>query len=241
MNRRILAATAALFATVAITTGSLAAQVTTAPPLGPTPKLVLPKVDTARLANGLTILTSRNTEVPLVSAVLMIHGGARTAETPAGLATFTASMLGEGAAGLDAFAFADSVEMLGGSLGAGAGWDYTTLRATAPKTTFPRLLDFMAMELTRPNFHSADVARQRADRQAQLISAKDSPGQVAVRVFYRNIFPEGNPYHYNLSGDSATTAALDSAAVRNFWNRQVDPARATLIITGDVTPAEARA
>jgi predicted Zn-dependent peptidase len=63
---------------------------------------------------------------------------------------------------------------------------------------------------------------------------------VANRVFSRNVFPTGHPYHVDLGGDSASTAALDSAMVRAFWDRAADPRKATLILTGDVTPTEAR-
>ncbi|HRX19814.1 MAG TPA: pitrilysin family protein [Gemmatimonadales bacterium] len=220
--------------------GSLGAQVTTAPPLATAPALTLPAVDTARLPNGLTILTSRNDEVPLVSAQLLIEGGARTAATPPGLATFTAGMLDEGAGGRSALELAEAVDFLGASLGAGAGWDNITISVSGPKRTFSEAFALMADLVLRPTFASADVARERAARQAALLSAKDSPGQVASRVFARNIFPAGHPYHVDLNGDSASTAALDSAAVRTFWHRTADPRRAVLIVTGDVTPAEAR-
>jgi predicted Zn-dependent peptidase len=219
----------------------LSAQVTTAPPPQPAPALTLPAVDTARLANGLTILVSRNAEVPIVNASLIIDGGARTETDLHGLATFTADMLDEGAAGKDALQFTEAVEYLGASLGAGAGWESITVGLSAPKRVFNEAMGLMADLVLRPNFHEADVARRRDLRQAGLITARDNPGAVANRVFSRNVYPAGHPFHRNIIGDSASTARLDSAAVRNFWARAADPRRATLIITGDVTPSEARA
>lgn len=218
----------------------VSAQISTAPPLGPAPALTLPSVDTARLGNGLTILTSRNAEVPLVSARLIIDGGARIQDAPPGLATFTAGMLDEGAGGRNALELAEAIDFLGASLGTGAGWENFTISAAGPKRTFGDAMALMADVVLRPTFASADVARERAARQAALLAARDQPGQVANRVFSRNVFPAGHPYHVNLSGDSASTAALDSAMVRQFWNRAADPRRATLVITGDVTPDEAR-
>ena len=232
----LLAAIVAAF----VAPGLANAQVTTAPPLGPAPALTLPSVDTARLDNGLTILTSRNAEVPLVSARLIIDGGARSAGAAPGLATFTAAMLDEGAGGKDALELAAAVDFLGASLGTGAGWENITVSVSGPKRTFGEAMALMADVVLRPTFASADVARERASRQAALLAARDSPGQVATRVVARNIYPAGHPYHVDLNGDSASTAALDSASVRQFWSRAADPRRATLIVTGDVTPAEAR-
>lgn len=214
--------------------------VTEAPTLGAAPSLTLPTVDTAKLANGLTVLSSRNAEVPLVSARLIIDGGARTAGAAPGLATFTAGMLDEGAGGKSALDLASAIDFLGASLGTGAGWENVTVSASAPKRNFEQAMALMADVVLRPTFASADVARERAAREAGLLSAKDSPGQVANRVFFRNVYPEGHPYHLDINGDLASTAKLDSASVRNFWNAAADPAHATLIVTGDVTPAEAK-
>lgn len=218
----------------------LSAQVTTAPLLRPAPALTLPAVDTARLGNGLTILVSRNAEVPIVDASLIIDGGARTETDLEGLATFTADMLDEGAAGKDALQFAEAVEYLGAGLGAGGGWESISVTLSAPKRVFNEAMGLMADVVLRPNFHEADVVRRRDIRQAGLITARDNANAVASRVFFRNVFPAGHPFHRSIIGDSASTARLDSAAVRNFWARAADPRHATLIVTGDVTPAEAR-
>lgn len=219
----------------------LSAQVTTPPAPAPAPALTLPTVDTARLGNGLTILVSRNAEVPIVNATLVIDGGARAETDLQGLATFTADMLDEGAAGKDALEFAEAVEYLGASLGAGAGWESINVSLSAPKRVFDDAMALMADVVLRPDFRSEDVSRRRDLRQAGLITARDNPNAVASRVFFRNVFPAGHPFHRNIIGDSASTARLDSATVRAFWNRAADPRRATLIVTGDVTTSEARA
>lgn len=218
----------------------LAGQVTSAPALGPAPTLTLPTVDTTRLDNGLTILVSRNAEVPLVSARLIIDGGARTVGAVPGLASFTAGMLDEGAGGKSALELAEAVDFLGASLSTGGGWENFSLSVSGPKRTFAQALGLLADVTLRPAFADADVARERDARQAQLVAAKDSPGQVASRVFARNVFPAGHPMHENLAGDSASTAALTSEGVRAFWTSVADPRQATLVITGDVTPQEAR-
>ncbi len=210
------------------------------PALDVAPVLTLPTVDTARLDNGLTILTSRNAEVPMVSARLIIDGGARTAGAAPGLATFTADMLDEGAADKTGLELAEAVDFLGANLSTGAGWENVSISATAPKRTFEQAMGLMADVVLRPTFASADIARERSAREAAILSAKDSPGQVANRVFYRNVYPAGHPYNVDIGGDALTTAKLDSSSVRSFWNAAADPRHATLIVTGDVTLAEAK-
>lgn len=229
-----------LLVALAAAPAALAAQITAPPALGPAPALILPSVDTVRMANGLTVLISRNAEVPLVTGRLIIKGGARSEFDVPGLATFTATMLDEGAGEHDALELTAAVSFLGASLSTNASWDATTVALSGPKRTFGDLMALAADVVLRPHFTSADIQREQALRQAGLVAERDNPGAVANRVFYRNVYPMTHPYHRTLNGDSASTALLDSATVRGFWTRAADPRRATLILTGDITTTEAR-
>lgn len=239
MNRKTLA--------LALTCGfgaPLAAQtpaVATQPTLGPAPRLVVPVVQKTKLANGLSIEVVPMHEVPLVQATLMISGGARLDGSRPGLATFAANMLDEGAGTRDAFALAAEVAYLGATLNTGAGWDAVTVDVGAPKRTFARAMGLAADVVLRPTFAATDIKRQRDLRLASILQQRDQPGAVAGLVFNSMVFPAGHPYHAPINGDSAATATLDSAGVREFWRRAADPRRATLVVAGDVTLAEVRA
>ena len=235
------AAWCALPLVTALATSGLAAQVTTPPELGPPPSILLPRVDTARLGNGLTVLVARSAEVPLVSARLVIDGGARVLGAAPGVVAFTAEMLDEGAGTRDAFAFAEAVAFLGARLSSGADWEIVNLTLNGPKRTFGAAMALLADAVLRPAFASSDVTRQRDLRLAELTRERDEPDAVADRVFARNVFPDWHPYHVALDGDSASIAGVDSALVRRTWDGLADPRRATLVLTGDITLAEARA
>ena len=212
----------------------------TAPTLGPAPRLTMPDVEHDTLPNGLRLQVVRMPEVPLVNARLTIGAGARRDDDQPGLATFTANMLDEGAGTRDAFAIAAELEYLGASLSTGAGWEGTIIALDAPKRTFAQAMDLMADVVLRPTFSKVDVERQRDLRLAGILQQRDQPGAVANLVFSHVVFPEGHPYHAPIGGDSASTASLDSATVRDFWSRAANPRSSTLIVTGDITLAEAR-
>ncbi len=238
--RRSLTALGLLTATVGVAAALSHAQITSPPALGPAPALIMPTVEEARLDNGLRLLVSRNAEVPLVEARLVIAGGARLTGVAPGLASFTAGMLTEGAGGRDAFELAEALDFLGATLGASAGWEHVTVRLNVPRRNIDSALTLMADVVLRPTFAEADVARQRDLRQAALVAARDAPGSVAARVFFRSLYPDGHPYHQNLPGDSTSVAGFDSTTVRGYWQGSFDPSRTTLVVTGDVTLAEAR-
>jgi zinc protease len=108
-----LALAASAFASAA------AAQVTTPPTLPPAPTLTLPTTWRVTLPNGLTIVGAEMREVPLVRATLLIAGGARLDGDRPGIASMTADLLDEGAAGRDAIGLAEDVAFLGASLSTG--------------------------------------------------------------------------------------------------------------------------
>jgi zinc protease len=178
-------------------------------------------------------------EVPLVRATLLIAGGARLDGDRPGIASMTADLLDEGAAGRDAIGLAEDVAFLGASLSTGANWDAVSLSLSAPRRTFDDAMAILAKVALQPTFSRADVERQRDLRLASLIQQRDQPAAVASLVFNREVFGPGHPYHAPLGGDSASIAGLDSTALRTFWNRAADPRRATLLVTGAISQAEA--
>jgi len=210
------------------------------PPLGPPPALSLPPVRTATLPNGLRLYVVEMHEVPLVEVDLLVDGGGRADGSLAGLASFTADMLDERAAGMDAFQIAGEVEYLGASLSTGASWDDITVSLRVPKRNLGAALDLMGDVALRPTFAGKDVDRQRGLRLANIIRQQDQPGAMASWTFNAVVFPEGHPYHRPLYGDSASVAAFDSALVRQFYDRMFRPASASFVITGDITLDEAR-
>ncbi len=221
--------------------GQLHAQVTTPPTLAPPPGLKMPAVQEARLANGLRLVVVPMHEVPLVQVILGVTGGGRDDGALPGLATFTAGMLDKGAGARDANTLAADVAYLGATLFAGADWNGTNVALRVPKRSMGPALDLMADVALRPAFSSAEVKRQRDLRLANLVQQRDNPGSVASLNYNAIVFPENHPYSRPLGGDSASTAALDSATVRAAYQRSFRPDRATVVITGDITLPEARA
>ncbi|HET8649080.1 MAG TPA: pitrilysin family protein [Gemmatimonadales bacterium] len=210
------------------------------PELGPPPQLHLPPVQTDTLANGIRLYVVEMHEVPLVQWVLSVDGGGRLDDSVAGLASFTANMLDEGADTLDAFGIAAQAEYLGASLRTGADWDDISISLKVPTRTMAPALDLLKSVALDPNFHSADVERQRNLRLAGILQAQAQPAAVARVVSDALLYPAGHPYHVSLGGDSASTVKLDSAMVRQFYQRTFRPDHAELIVTGDITLAQAR-
>ena len=209
------------------------------PVLPPAPRLVLPAVNSARLANGIALQVVPQRELPLVQVTLAVAGGSRLDGADAGVASFVARMLTESAGGKDVNALQNELAFLGATLNASANWDGFYVSLNVPKRSIGAALDLMADVVQRPAFTAADVRRQKSLRAASILQRRDQPNAVATLAFNSLLFPAGHPYHNPPDGDSASTARLDSASIRRFYERTFVPSRAKFIVAGDITAAEA--
>ncbi len=245
MRRRSLATIAAALALIApLAPTAVAAQGvdrTKAPVPAKAPALTIPTIRNAVLPNGAQLRVVEQRELPLVTITLTLRGGARFDGELAGLASFTANMLDEGAGARTAEQLQAEIAFLGASLSTSAGWDRMTVSLAVPRRSLDAALDLMADVVLRPTFAAAEVARQRDLRLAGLLQQRDQPQALATAAFSHTFFPAGHPYRRALGGDSVSTARLDSATVRAFYDRMVRADLATFFVAGDLSTAEARA
>jgi zinc protease len=201
------------------------------------PAIDLPEPQRMTLPNGLTVMYVRQAELPVISAVMVTRGaggGDEPGEIP-GLAAFTANMLDEGAAGMDALALADALDLLGASLGTFSGTDAAQTNLYVLRQNFPRALQLMADVLTRPDFPEREVNRLRDERLTALARARDEATTIANNAFSSLVY--GGQHPYGRIASAETTRLLDRARVQAFHASRYRPENSTLILVGDVDPA----
>ena len=135
----------------------------TKPPTLPAPPaLKLPAVQTTTLPNGLMLAVVEMHKVPVVDVQLLLDAGAaRDPSGVPGLATFTATMLQQGAGARSALDVADEAAFLGAQLGTTASFDGASASIHVPKRRLEAGLDLLADVVLRPSFADSEIARQR--------------------------------------------------------------------------------
>jgi zinc protease len=194
-----------------------------------------PAVTRNQLDNGLTILVVDLPGRPLVSAVLILPIGA--ADEPAsdgGSAVLMARSLTEGTEHYDAVELTEAAERLGASLHAEAGWDATSIGVDVPSTRLEPALELLAEVLLRPTFPAAEIDRLRDERLNDLLQAQADPRRRADETFIGTIYAPSAPYHRPAAGTRDSVERLDESVVRRAYQRIHDPARATLVVGGDL-------
>lgn len=206
------------------------------PPSEPRP-VQFPDLQKFTTRNGIDVYVVENHEVPLVNAQLVIRAGTMDDEQ---LAQMTASMLAEGTKTRTKAKIDEEIEFVGGSLGAGAGTHDTSVYAEVLKKDLKLALTLMADEVINPAFPKEALDKLKEKAKAGLKTAKGNPDHLADTMFGMAAYPEGHPYGRPLETDGQIDAiSLD--AVKKFHDDFYRSNNAFLILSGDVTTAEAQA
>jgi predicted Zn-dependent peptidase len=174
-------------------------------------------------------------ELPLADFALVVGAGSES--DPAGregLATLTAALLDEGAAGRTSLQIADQTSFLGVDLQAGAGWDASQVTLHAPVERLDSALALMADVVVRPSFPVREFERVRRERLTGLLQLRDRAPAIADRAFAQTVFGAAHPYGRPAGGTEASTRALTRADVQRFYAAHWRPNAATLVVVGDV-------
>ncbi|MHB1272371.1 MAG: M16 family metallopeptidase [Rhodanobacter sp.] len=230
----------ALLAAPAATTVAADAFPGTPPAPGPAPKLTVPTPFAQTLANGLQLISVQRTDLPLVTAQLVLRsGGEMDPPRLAGLADLTASLLTKGAAGKTAPQIAAAAEALGGSLTAAAGWDESAVGITVTTPKLPLALGLLADVVRRPAFSAVELKRAQTQAIDDLRLMLSRPTALASLVATRGVFGDG-AYGHSRSGTPVSIARITRADVQQLHRMLYRPDNAILILTGDITPAQTR-
>ena len=210
----------------------------TPPPLAAAVEPSLPTATEKTLANGLRVIVSRSSDLPLVTAELSVLSGA--AADPAGRAGASAMMAGlltEGTTNRTAQQIATQTEALGAALGAGSGWESSSVTLNVMPQNLKASMAIMADVVLNPAFAPEELDRVREQALDGFSVALKNPGSVAGFVAAPVLYA-GTPYGHVAGGTPGSLPALtrdDLVAAHRTWWR---PDNAVLVIVGDLTSEE---
>jgi zinc protease len=222
-------------------TASAGADRSKAPEIGTPPALKLPKLQRAKLSNGLQIVLAERHEAPLVDFWLESDAGYAADQFAApGTASMTMALLTGGTKTRNALEISDQLALLGAELRATSNLDLCSVRLSALKAKLDPSLDLFADVILNPSFPEEDFKRQQKLTLAGIEREKNTPVQIALRVFPGLLYGEKHAYGNPLTG-SGTSASVgkmtreDLAKFHDVWMR---PNNSTLIVVGDTTLTE---
>jgi predicted Zn-dependent peptidase len=209
------------------------------PPPAPVTLPVLPATQEALLPNGLKLVVIEQHRQPVLSIILSIPAGrAFDPERKEGVADMLAALMTRGGAGARSGPeVAASIEALGGSLGAAADPDYLTVQADLVSSHAPLGFELLGDAVLRPKLAAADLETFRTQTAASLEASFGEIETLAERVFLLGAY-RAHPYARRSSPQ--TIRKITHEDLLAFRRARVRPAGSTLIVSGDITLAEAR-
>src|SRR5580698_4939052 len=175
--------------------------------------------------------------VPVIAFNISLPAGsAYDPAGKAGLASFAASMIDEGAGGLDSKAFHEALANRAISFGARAERDYLVISISTLKENAPEAMHLLQLALTRPRFEAEALTRVRAQIIQSLEQEDAEPPRVASRAFMREFFGD-HAYAHPVAGEIASVSAISANDLRNFARGHWTKYGLKVAVAGDITPA----
>ncbi len=210
-------------------------QATPPPPAAPR-SVQFPKPVEKTLPNGLRVIVVQRSQMPLVTAQVLIKSGGEVDPTDfAGTADMTASLLTRGTTTRSATQIAEAIEALGGSIASGGGWDASTITTSVMSSRIDPAFAILADVVRNPAFKDEEIERLRRQVLNNLRVALGTPGSIARFVAARVVFRDA-PYGHPLSGTPESVPRIKREDIVKLHDTYYRPDNAVLVIGGDVTP-----
>lgn len=211
------------------------------PEPGPRRPFNFPPIERFRLPNGLPVLMARTEGLPVATLGLILPAaGVHEPPRCAGLASLTGALLDAGTADRSGAEIADAFESLGVQFGVGSGWDATQVEMTALVSRLEAATDLFAELVRRPAFPVTEVDRVRKEHIASILQRRAEPRALANEAASRYVYESSSPFSRPLGGTSGTLEGLTHEDVVAFHASRYTPNGATVVIAGNLDPAEAR-
>ncbi len=214
---------ASLVVALAVASDAARAQTVQPPPPGALRPYIFPAVEQFQLDNGLKVILVQKHTLPVVEGRLIVDAGAmREPAAKSGLASLTGRLLSEGTGAMTGADIARAMDALGAQYSTGAGF-------------------LAARTVVAPSLPASEFGRVKNQALAAYQQSHARTAGLASDAFIRAAFDSTAPFSRPASGNLTTIGALTRDDVVNWHRTMFAPSAATLLLVGDIAPAEARA
>ncbi|MDC8748232.1 insulinase family protein [Xanthomonas campestris] len=193
------------------------------PAIGTFTDLNFPKVEHARLSNGIEVIYAQRSSSPMSYASIELDAG--IAADPAdgiGTQNLLLSLLQQGTRTRSQKEFANALERLGAQIATGSSRDRTSLTVVAPSGNLAPAIDLLSDMTRNPALAPADIALQRDSLLAGIAQEATDPQSLGSAALLQLVNP-ASPYAKDRgTGDAKVVAALtrnDLIAYQRAWFR----------------------
>jgi zinc protease len=191
----------------------------------------LPKYETFKLDNGLTIYLMEQHEVPLIDVAVAVRAGA-VQESKAGLAQLTADNLLLGTQNLIKNQFEQQLDYVGAKISSGASLEYSYVNLSMAKVDQDALLPVLRDVVIAPALNSNEFEKYKTRYLAKLEQQKESPKQV-IKSYFNQVLYAGHPYANWVDGKTESVSSIELSELKQYHQTWYTPDNSVLVVAGD--------
>jgi len=195
------------------------------------------------LPNGLTVIVHEDRKTPIVAVGIWYHVGSAN-ETPGrtGFAHLFEHLMFNGSEHANSDWFEQMNEVGASAMNGTTEFDTTKYYQVVPTVALDRVLwlESDRMGNLLPAVDQARLDEQRKVVQNEKRQRENQPLAKMGEVLLRGSFPAGHPYSSEPVGSMEDLNAASLDDVRNFFNTWYRPNNAVLVLSGDISAADAR-
>lgn len=197
-------------------------------------------IEKAVLANGLTLLTCEDSDLPFVEVRWVTRGGVLLENAAnQGISQLISKVLGKGTKSLSSEQIADQIESTGGSLDPFSGNNTIGASLECLNSDWASSLDLLADVMLHPSIPDDVLTIERQSQLAAIKSQKDQLVQLAFRWIGESLC--GNQsYGLNASGTQSSVSSLERPHLLDFHDKLLAPSSSVLAIYGDIRHRDIR-
>ncbi len=196
------------------------------------------------LPNGLRVIFHEDHSTPIVGVNLWYHVGSKNEDKGrTGFAHLFEHMMFQGFKGYD-HDYLPTIQEMGGAVNGSTTQDRTNYWELVPSNFLETAL---YMEAGRMGNLLEAMTQPKLDNQRDVVKNEKRQridNQPYGQAFYKiteTMYPEGHPYHWSVIGSMEDLSAASMDDVKAFFRRYYVPNNASLVLSGDFDPKEARA
>ncbi|MEP7311453.1 MAG: pitrilysin family protein [Pseudomonadota bacterium] len=247
MPSRIAAPLRALSLLGLVVLGTVTLAADAPAPLRPVAAIQAPALpfEKYRLANGLEVILSQDSRLPLVAVNLWYHvGPANEKPGRTGFAHLFEHMMFQGSKHVPSGMHIKLVEGAGGEMNGTTSFDRTNYFETVPSNQLELAL---WLESDRMGFLLDTLSQAELSNQQDVVrnerrqSTENRPYGLVEEALFHTLFPKGHPYYASIIGSHADIEAARLSDVQDFFREYYAPNNASIAIVGDFDKARAKA
>ncbi|MBO6506021.1 MAG: insulinase family protein [Kordiimonadaceae bacterium] len=215
---------------------------TVEPPYGPAPTLPTPTIWSQSFENGLQLVGTESSETPVARFSLVIEGG-QLLDDPAntGVANFVTELMDKGTQQLTTAEFENTLKALGASISVGASGEAITISGQTLSRNFGDVMSLVTDMVLAPRWDEDEFALAKIRIQDQLAQQQANPNALATLAFQKAVYGDDHILGTNILGTSESIEGVTLDALKAFFNANLAPNNATLLVVGDVDQSVATA